>query len=212
MIDFSILILSLFSLRNLQNINSASSYSPGPKYLLRQGHGAASLSSVSSWSDSSPRKLATDLACTATSAVHFTEKFDATGLERWQIARKHVEELGFSSEEADDVLAKSFGWSYSDYWGEEKQATIPDPETVSNSFSLMKDLGLDLSTLLKKFPELVGLTEREIQSSLATLDSKWGIAGKNLKNVLNRNPQVLGYNIDCQGDCAGECTRCWVRF
>lgn len=212
MTDFSILILSLFSLRKLQNINSASSYSPGPKHLLRKGHGAASLSSVSSWSDSSPRKLATDLACTTTSAAHFTEKFDATGLERWQIARKHVEELGFSSEEADDVLAKSFGWSYSDYWGEEKQATIPDPETVSNSFSLMKDLGLDLSALLKKFPELVGLTEREIQSSLATLDSKWGIAGKNLKNVLNRNPQVLGYNIDCQGDCAGECTRCWVRF
>lgn len=194
------------------NINSAFSYSPGPKYLLRKGHGAAPLSSVSSWSDSRPRNLTTDLACRATSAVHFTEKFDATGLERWQIARKHVEELGFSSEEADDVLAKSFGWSYSDYWGEEKQATIPDPETVSNSFSLMKDLGLDLSTLLKKFPELVGLTDREIQSSLATLDSKWGIAGKNLKNVLNRNPQVLGYNIDCQGDCAGECTRCWVRF
>jgi len=123
-----------------------------------------------------------------------------------------VEELGFSSDEANDILAKSFGWSYSDYWGEEKQATVPDPESVSASLSLMKSLGLDMAALVKKFPEVMGLAEREIQYSLGTLDGTWGIAGKNLKNVLMRNPQVLGYNIDCGGDCAGECTRCWVRF
>lgn len=33
-----------------------------------------------------------------------------------------------------------------------------------------------------------------------------------IKGVLLRRPEVLGYNIDCLGDCAGECNRCWVRF
>lgn len=153
------------------------------------------------------------MTCQASTAVHFTDKFDSTQQQQWQASRKFVEELGFTAEEANDVLAKSFGWSYSDYWGEEKQATVPDPETVSASMSVMKGIpGMDMAALVKKFPEVMGLTEREIQYSLGTLDATWGIAGKNLKNVLMRNPQVLGYNIDCGGDCAGECTRCWVRF
>ncbi|KAG0599058.1 hypothetical protein M758_12G124300 [Ceratodon purpureus] len=151
--------------------------------------------------------------CQASTAVHFTDNFDSTQQEQWQISRKLVEDLGFSPEEANDILAKSFGWSYSDYWGEEKQATVPEPETVSASLTVMKDIpGVDLSALVKKFPEVMGLTEKEIKYSLGTLDGTWGIAGKALKNVLMRNPQVLGYNIDCGGDCAGECTRCWVRF
>ena len=24
--------------------------------------------------------------------------------------------------------------------------------------------------------------------------------------------QVLGYVIDCQGNCEGQCNRCWVRL
>lgn len=152
------------------------------------------------------------VACQASTAVHFTEKFDSTQQKQWQTTRHLVEEIGFSSDDANDILALSFGWSYSDYWGEEKQATVPDPESVSASLSLMKSLGLDMVALVKKFPEVMGLSERELQYSLGTLDGTWGIAGKNLKNVLMRNPQVLGYNFDCGGDCAGQCTRCWVRF
>lgn len=152
------------------------------------------------------------VVCKASSAVHFTENFDAAQQEQWKTSRHLVEELGFNGDEADDILAKSFGWSYSDYWGEEKQASVPDPASVSASLSLMQSLGVDMVALVKKFPEVMGLTEKEIQYSLGTLDGTWGIAGKNLKSVLMRNPQVLGYNIDCGGDCAGECTRCWVRF
>lgn len=164
------------------------------------------LASAGTW-----RANATSPAAAA-AVVHFTDRFDSTQQEQWQTSRHLVEELGFSSSEADDILAKSFGWSYSDYWGEEKQATVPNPEAVSASLSLMKSLGVDMAALVNKFPEVMGLTEREIQYSLGTLDGTWGISGKNLKSVLTRNPQVLGYNIDCGGDCAGECTRCWVRF
>lgn len=76
----------------------------------------------------------------------------------------------------------------------------------------MKELGADMTTLVTKFPESVGLTEQEIRASVGTLDSSWGITGKFLKNLLVRNPQALGYNVDCKGDCMGQCTRCWVRF
>jgi hypothetical protein len=24
--------------------------------------------------------------------------------------------------------------------------------------------------------------------------------------------QVLAYSVDCEGNCIGECNRCWVRF
>jgi hypothetical protein len=161
----------------------------------------------------SSRASRTRLRCRATTAVHFTDSFDSTQQEQWQTSRKLVEGLGFTADEANDVLAKSFGWSYSEYWGEEKQTTVPDPGTVSATLSVMNDIpGVDIAALVKKFPEAMGLTEKEIKYSLGTLDATWGIAGKNLKNVLMRNPQVLGYNIDCGGDCAGECTRCWVRF
>lgn len=34
---------------------------------------------------------------------------------------------------------------------------------------------------------------------------------KNFANYVMRVPQVLGNNLDCVGDCAGECNRCWAR-
>lgn len=24
--------------------------------------------------------------------------------------------------------------------------------------------------------------------------------------------QVLGYDVDCEGSCIGDCNRCWARF
>lgn len=44
------------------------------------------------------------------------------------------------------------------------------------------------------------------------LEKTWKMKGPVLTKTLMRRPDVLGYNIDCLGDCAGECNRCWVRF
>ncbi|PQQ12348.1 uncharacterized protein Pyn_11889 [Prunus yedoensis var. nudiflora] len=44
------------------------------------------------------------------------------------------------------------------------------------------------------------------------LEKEWGIKGKSLRNLLLRNPRVLGFNVDCKGDFMAQCTRCWVRF
>uniref|UniRef100_M1AJ23 Uncharacterized protein n=2 Tax=Solanum TaxID=4107 RepID=M1AJ23_SOLTU len=51
-----------------------------------------------------------------------------------------------------------------------------------------------------------------MKTNVEILAKQWGIEGKTLRNLLLRNPKVLGYNVDCKGDCVAKCTRCWARF
>ncbi|KAL6893736.1 hypothetical protein ACP4OV_007834 [Aristida adscensionis] len=124
--------------------------------------------------------------------------------------------LNFSNEEADKMLKKAFGWIHSPYWSEERKKEAPNAEVVSGVLNYIRSLGLsddDLHKLLKKFPEVLGCDlDREVKLNVSKLDSDWGINGKTLRSLLLRNPKVLGYNIDCRGDCMAQCTRCWVRF
>lgn len=71
-----------------------------------------------------------------------------------------------------------------------------------------------LRGLLTAFPEVVALdTNTVVAPNLALLERLYRIPpGPALAGVLKRKPQVLGNNLDCSGDCAGECNRCWARF
>ncbi|KAK3145527.1 hypothetical protein QOZ80_3BG0254030 [Eleusine coracana subsp. coracana] len=124
--------------------------------------------------------------------------------------------LNFSSEDANKMLKKAFGWIHSPYWSEERKKEVPNAETVSGVLNYIRNLGLsdeDLHKVLKKFPEVLGCDlDSEVKLNVSKLDSDWGINGKSLRSLLLRNPKVLGYNIDCRGDCMAQCTRCWVRF
>ncbi len=52
-----------------------------------------------------------------------------------------------------------------------------------------------------------------MRPNVALLARTYGIReGPALQGVLCRKPQVLGNTLDCSGDCAGECNRCWARF
>ncbi|PIN02222.1 hypothetical protein CDL12_25265 [Handroanthus impetiginosus] len=123
---------------------------------------------------------------------------------------------GFANYEQDKILGKAFGQFHSPYWGEERKKEVPKFEIVIEILSYLKDLSLtddDLSKLLKKFPEVLGCSlENELKPNVQILEKEWGIKGKTLRNLLLRNPKVLGYNIDCKGDCMAQCTRCWARF
>lgn len=113
------------------------------------------------------------------------------------------------------MLRKAFGLIHSPYWGEEKKKEVPRNEMVNEVLEYLKGLGLsddDLHKLLKKFPEVLGCDLDEVKTNVTTLEREWGIKGKTLRNLLLRNPKVLGYNVDCKGDCMAQCTRCWVRF
>ncbi|KAF8757456.1 hypothetical protein HU200_010977 [Digitaria exilis] len=124
--------------------------------------------------------------------------------------------LNFSTEDAEKMLKKAFGWIHSPYWSEERNKEVPSAEVVTGVLNYIRSLGLsdeDLHKLLKKFPEVLGCDlDREVKLNVSKLDSDWGINGKTLRSLLLRNPKVLGYNIDCRGDCMAQCTRCWVRF
>lgn len=114
------------------------------------------------------------------------------------------------------MLKKAFGWAHSPYWGEERKKEIPNKDSINEMLDYLKSLSLsddDLHKLLKKFPEVLGCDiDQDVKSNVSTLEKDWGIKGKQLRNLLLRNPKVLGYNVDCKGDCMAQCTRCWVRF
>ncbi|KAL5558450.1 hypothetical protein UlMin_034661 [Ulmus minor] len=134
----------------------------------------------------------------------------------WEACREAVTTFSFSVEEADKILGKAFGQVHSPYWGEERKKTIPKFEMLKEILDYLRSLSLsdgDISKVLKKFPEVLGCNlELELKTNTQILEKEWDIKGKTLRSLLLRNPRVLGYNVDCKGDCMAQCTRCWVRF
>lgn len=134
----------------------------------------------------------------------------------WDACKQALSTFNFSIEEEDKILGKAFGLVHSPYWGEDRNKEVPEFDVVNGILNYLRSLSLsdeDLTKVLKKFPEVLGCSlEDEIKNNVAVLEKQWGIKGKSLRNLLLRNPKVLGFNIDCKGDCMAQCTRCWVRF
>lgn len=135
---------------------------------------------------------------------------------KWEACREPLSAFDFDAEEEDKILGKAFGHIHSPYWSEERKREIPECETVNEVLDYLRNLSLsddDIRKLLKKFPEVIGCSmEHELKNNVQILKKDWGIEGKTLRKLLLRNPKVLGYNVDCKGDCMAKCTRCWVRF
>ncbi|XP_009604517.1 uncharacterized protein LOC107762901 [Nicotiana tabacum] len=152
------------------------------------------------------------LHSTATDNIVLTEEEKKT----WNDSRQALSAFKFSPEEEDKILGKAFGQIHSPYWYEERKKEVPRLEVVNEILDYLRSLSLtddDLTKLLKKFPEVLGCSlEDEMKNNVEILAKQWGIEGKTLTKVLLRNPKVLGYNVDCKGDCVAKCTRCWARF
>ncbi|XP_071703523.1 uncharacterized protein [Rutidosis leptorrhynchoides] len=135
---------------------------------------------------------------------------------KWEACKQALSGFEFSVEEEDKILGKAFGLLHSPFWGEEREKVVPKFEEIDAILAYLRDLDLsndDISKVLKKFPEVVGCSlENELKTNIQILEKQWGIKGKSLRNLLLRNPKVLGYIVDCKGDCMALCTRCWVRF
>ncbi|KAL2641989.1 hypothetical protein R1flu_009576 [Riccia fluitans] len=189
----------------------------GKSLISRYGGSAQQRSAKPSWMHH-PGNVRTT-TCKATDAVQNKVKFSrevltAQQLEKWEEASKYLEGLGFEAEEVDKILGKAFGWVHSPFWSEEVQQTVPEAATVLTAMDLARGTGItddQLVTILKKFPELLNCLDT-IELNMGILNKEWGIKGNTLKNLIIRNPRVLGYNVDCKGDCMAKCTRCWVRF
>ncbi|XVE60795.1 hypothetical protein DITRI_Ditri05aG0155800 [Diplodiscus trichospermus] len=177
------------------------------------------------FSSSLPQKAVKRLGTTHFStkkwAIHSTAQIENSAQSNedrktWEACRQALSAFNFSTEEEDKMLGKAFGHVHSPYWGEERKKEVPKYEVVNEILDYLRSLGLsddDLYKLVKKFPEVLGCNiEHELKTNVQILEKDWGIKGKSLKNLLLRNPKVLGYNVDCKGDCMAQCTRCWVRF
>ncbi|KAG2495410.1 hypothetical protein HYH03_006358 [Edaphochlamys debaryana] len=138
--------------------------------------------------------------------------------ESWQSAVEALSDsLGLTEDEASRLLARAFGWTTQAFWRREKVEELPTPSQVQGVLEfLMDDLELgpeEQLKVVKAFPELLACdTESRLRANTAQLQKQWRLEGAALSKAVLRQPQVLGYSVDCGGDCIGECNRCWVRF
>ena len=55
-------------------------------------------------------------------------------------------------------------------------------------------------------------SDAQLKANLALLEKQWRMTGAAAAGAVKRTPRILGNTVDCEGDCIGECDRCWVRF
>lgn len=153
---------------------------------------------------------------TSTNAVPVIERLDGDDAHKWNQCMDILIEIGLERPDAEKFLTRAYGWGSQAYWRKEKVEEVPDPENVQACISYLNDLGLedaDLMGVIKKFPEVLGCdVETRLKNNVAVLENQWKMKGMVITNTLKRKPEILGFTIDCYGDCAGECNRCWVRF
>jgi hypothetical protein len=94
---------------------------------------------------------------------------------------------------------------------------MPNVEQIGDVVSfLTENCGLkqsDLGTLASSFPQVFGCPiDSQLQVALNVMKDEWKMKGPALTAVLKRKPQALGCNVDCEGNCIGQCDRCWVRY
>jgi hypothetical protein len=93
-----------------------------------------------------------------------------------------------------------------------------DAAQIEAALQFLQQLGSGMSDdqvfkVVKAFPEVLGCdVQQQLQGNVDKLQKDWKLEGNVLVKAVLRQPAVLGYNLDCMGDCAGECNRCWARF
>eukprot|EP00879_Flechtneria_rotunda_P017144 GHRR01017955.1.p1 GENE.GHRR01017955.1~~GHRR01017955.1.p1 ORF type:complete len:134 (+),score=49.42 GHRR01017955.1:442-843(+) len=132
---------------------------------------------------------------------------------------QHVQQLGFDEADAERFVQRAFGWGPKGraYWRHEKAEQTPNVQQIQAALRfLTQQLGMadeQIVKLIKAFPEVLGCdVEQQLQGNVNKLGEEWRLQGDVLQRAVLRNPAVLGYTVDCEGNCAGECNRCWARF
>lgn len=125
--------------------------------------------------------------------------------------------LATDESEADTLLARAHGWTASPYLRGSLTDAVPDPAAVSAALAVLTDdLGLDVAdaaAVVRAFPETLSRdADARLRANLGVLAKQWKMGAAAQAAAVKRAPRILGYTIDCAGDCAGECDRCWVRF
>ena len=70
----------------------------------------------------------------------------------------------------------------------------------------------EVGKVISEFPEFLGCPPSLLQRNIEYVQRTFFVKNKALVQTLLRKPRVLGNLVDCQGDCIGDCNRCWARF
>lgn len=134
----------------------------------------------------------------------------------WNESIEKLMSLGMDESEAVKSLERAFGWSGQSYWRNEKVEQVPTKEKIEVVLDFLCNIGIEDAkshvTIIKKFPEILGLEAELMKSNVAKLQSAYFLKGKALANSIQRKPRVLGSIVDCEGSCQGYCTRCFAQF
>mmetsp|Transcript_44245 Transcript_44245/g.172272 ORF Transcript_44245/g.172272 Transcript_44245/m.172272 type:complete len:102 (-) Transcript_44245:534-839(-) len=83
----------------------------------------------------------------------------------------------------------------------------------TRSPELLADNQQETADLVKKFPESLALdVEERCRKNVETLKTQYRMDDKRIRNAIKEQPFILGYELDCFGDCVGKCNQCWARF
>jgi len=134
----------------------------------------------------------------------------------WNAAVDQVKQLGVGDVNADRCLSQAFGWGTQKYWRNEKLNETPDPAVVEENLNYLRSVGFsdeDLSQITEKFPEFLACDcATRLRPNIEYLQKSFFLKGTHRVKAIMRKPRVIGNIIDCEGDCKGECTRCWSQF
>jgi len=155
------------------------------------------------------------------SAASIKEKVSALEeretVDKFKACTERISGLGFDEEDSERVVGQAFGWGKQAYWLNKKKDQVPNLEQIETVLAYLKDdLGLedeDIQKVVKKFPEVVNLdVELRLKANIAHMQKAYFMKEAQCKNVVKRQPDVLGYTVDCEGSCYGQCNQCWVRL
>ena len=136
----------------------------------------------------------------------------------WVTSKALVMELGFDDEKAEEKMQQAFGWIGQNYWRNEKVREIPKVDDIEANFQFLEsEIGLsrdqNLDVVIENMPELLAMNMNVMKEAVQHIEKNFFMkrGSKALAKYILRVPQALGNTIDCEGTCAGECNRCWVR-
>ncbi|KAJ8909180.1 hypothetical protein NDN08_005873 [Rhodosorus marinus] len=144
----------------------------------------------------------------------------ATDKEGWdELVLDLQERMEYSDFAAEKVALRAFGWSSQSYWQSQggKTPEVPEVERVRRNLAFLEELFEDnqqeTADLVKKFPESLALdVDERCRKNVETLKKQYRMDDKRIKNAIKEQPFILGYELDCFGDCLGKCNQCWARF
>ncbi|CAE7402999.1 RPL23B [Symbiodinium natans] len=118
-----------------------------------------------------------------------------------------------TKEDALEWLQAGFAWTQKSrrFWRKLRSEAPPEPAAVRSTARWLQDKGLAQKAWVRRFPEVLGLSVKELEEGKKTAPS-YLKSDEIYNKAIKSNPTLLGKNYDClleHESCQGRCSRCW---